>query len=96
MLNDLSWLTFVMVFPGYVLQLSCVALESFMDHRARPLWPRWVGYLNLWIALSGAGGGISSLFAAGDDAGQDLSSGEDAALVQQRKVVLTTMTGADS
>jgi hypothetical protein len=116
MLNDLSWLVFVMVFPGYVVQLSCVALASFMDHRAHPLWPRWVGYLNLWIAFSGAGGGIaaffktgpfawngligfyipivaftiwivvmtyylhtgiSRLFTAVDDAGQDLSSGED-------------------
>jgi hypothetical protein len=65
MLNDLSWLIFVMVFPGYVLQLSCVALASFMDRSARPLWPRWVGYLNLWIALSGAGGGIAAFFKSG-------------------------------
>ena len=37
MLNDLSWLVFVMVFPGYVLQLSCIAIASFMDRsRAHP------------------------------------------------------------
>jgi hypothetical protein len=45
MLDDLSWLTFVMVFPGYVLQLSCIALASFMDRverrrrRARGVFP---------------------------------------------------------
>jgi hypothetical protein len=65
MLNDLSWLIFVMVFPGYILQLSCVAVASFMDRSAQPLWPRWVGYLNLWIALSGAGGGIAVFFKSG-------------------------------
>jgi hypothetical protein len=65
MLNDLSWLIFVMVFPGYVLQLSCIALASFMDDSDKPLWPRWVGYLNLWIALSGAGGGIAAFFKHG-------------------------------
>jgi len=65
MLNDLSWLMFVMVFPGYVLQLSCIAIASFMDRSAQPLWPRWVGYLNLWIALSGAGGAIAVFFKHG-------------------------------
>jgi hypothetical protein len=65
MLNDLSWLIFVMVFPGYVLQLSCIALASFADRSATPVWPRWVGYLNLWIALSGTGGGIAVFFKQG-------------------------------
>ena len=65
LLDDLSWLIFVMVFPGYVLQLSCIAVASFMDRSARPLWPRWVGYLNLWIALSGGGGGLAVFFKQG-------------------------------
>ncbi len=65
MLNDLSWLTFVMVFPSYVLQLFCIALAAFMDRSPQPLWPRWVGYLNLWIGLSGAGGGIAVFFKHG-------------------------------
>ena len=65
MVNDLSWLIFVMVFPGYVLQLSCVAVASFIDRSTSPIWPRWVGYLNLWIALSGAGGGLAAFFKYG-------------------------------
>ena len=65
MLNDLAWLTFVMIFPAYVLQLSCIAIASFMDHSADPLWPRWVGYLNLWVAMGGTGGGIAVFFKEG-------------------------------
>jgi hypothetical protein len=65
MLNDLSWLIFVMVFPGYVLQLSCIAIASFMDRSADPIWPRWVGYLNIWVAMGGTGGGIAVFFKHG-------------------------------
>jgi hypothetical protein len=65
MLNDLSWLIFVMVFPGYVLQLSCIAIASFMDRSADPIWPRWVGYLNIWVAMGGTGGGIAVFFKQG-------------------------------
>lgn len=65
MLNDLGWLTFVMVFPAYVFQLGCIAVASFLDRSDDPVWPRWVGYLNLWIALSGAGGGIAVFFTSG-------------------------------
>jgi hypothetical protein len=65
MLNDLSWLTFVMIFPAYVLQLSCIAIASFMDRSADPLWPRWVGYLNAWVAMGGTGGGIAVFFKEG-------------------------------
>jgi hypothetical protein len=65
MLNDLSWLIFVMVFPGYVFQLTCIAIASFTDHSSSPIWPRWVGYLNLWVALGGTGGGIAAFFKAG-------------------------------
>jgi hypothetical protein len=65
MLNDLSWLIFVMVFPSYVLQLFCIAAAAFMDCSERPLWPRWVGYLNIWIGLSGAGGGLAVFFKQG-------------------------------
>ncbi|KAA1421861.1 hypothetical protein F0U44_06220 [Nocardioides humilatus] len=65
MLFDFGWLTFVMVFPAYVFQLGCVAIASFLDRSKDPVWPRWAGYLNLWIALSGAGGGLAVFFKTG-------------------------------
>lgn len=65
MLNDFGWLTFVMVFPGYVLQLSCIAIAGFLDKSAEPIWPRWASYLNLWVAFSGMGGGLAVFFKTG-------------------------------
>jgi hypothetical protein len=65
MLSDFGWLTFVMVFPAYVFQLGCVAIASLSDRSSAPVWPRWAGYLNLWIAASGAGGGLAVFFKTG-------------------------------
>jgi hypothetical protein len=65
LLNDGAWLMFVMVFPGYVLQLLCVAIAAFSDKQADPVWPRWAGYLNLWVALGPPAGGIAVFFTSG-------------------------------
>jgi hypothetical protein len=29
------------------------------------VWPRWAGYLNFWVALGGAGGGLAVFFKTG-------------------------------
>lgn len=65
MLNDLSWLTFVMVYPGYVLQMICIAIAALRRDGGTSPWPRWVGYLSLWVALSGTGGGFAVFFTNG-------------------------------
>jgi len=57
MLNDLGWLVFVMVYPGYVLQMICIATAA-LTHENSP-FPRWLGYLSLWVAVSGVGGGFA-------------------------------------
>jgi hypothetical protein len=64
-LNDLSWLIFVMVFPAYVLQMVCMAIAAFHDHGPGRVWPRWAGYFNLWIGISGMGGGLAVFFKHG-------------------------------
>jgi hypothetical protein len=65
MLNDLSWLIFVMVFPAYVLQMLCMAIAGFIDRSPTPTWPRWAAYANLWVGLAGSGGGIAVFFKHG-------------------------------
>lgn len=62
--NDLSWLTFVMVFPTYVLQMICIATASFMDTTEKIL-PRWYGYFCLWVGIAGCGGAIAVYFKTG-------------------------------
>jgi len=57
MLNDLGWLIFVMVYPGYVLQMICVTTAALTHENSA--FPRWLGYLSLWVAISGVGGGFA-------------------------------------
>lgn len=64
-LHDGSWLVFVMVFPEYCLQLSCIAVVGLMDKRAQPWLPRWACYFNLWVAFTGIGGGLATFFRTG-------------------------------
>jgi len=65
MLNDLGWLIFVMVFPGYVIQMLCIAVAAFTDRSPHPVFPRWVGWLCVWVALSGCGGGFAVFVKSG-------------------------------
>jgi hypothetical protein len=51
-INDLAWLLFVTPIVVFVLQEVAIAVAIFMDRSARPIFPRWVGYANLWIPLS--------------------------------------------
>ena len=61
MLNDYCWFVWSMFIPTYMIQYLCVAIASFMDARDNPTWPRWAGWMNLWIAFGGAGG-IAAVF----------------------------------
>ncbi|MBB6379968.1 hypothetical protein BKA01_007243 [Pseudonocardia eucalypti] len=65
LLHDAGWLMFVMVFPGYVLQMCCVGIAALSDDGPRPVWPRWAGYLSFWVGAGGAGGGIAVFFKSG-------------------------------
>jgi hypothetical protein len=48
-----------------VIQYLCMAIAGFMDIRERPIWPRWAAYMNLWVAVTGAGGVLAVFFKTG-------------------------------
>jgi hypothetical protein len=50
-LNDLGWLMLVGFGGPAILQSVVIALAVFGDRRAEPVFPRWVGYFNVWAAL---------------------------------------------
>jgi len=50
-LFDLSWFFFLGVVSTFVLQLAIFGVAVLTDKRARPVFPRWLGYLNLWLSL---------------------------------------------
>lgn len=51
-LSDLAWLAFVGIPAPAVVQLCAIALAVFRDHSPRPTFARWIGYFNVWCALS--------------------------------------------
>lgn len=51
MLNDMGWLMFVVVISSAEVQLICIAIAIFTDRRPQPVFPRWAGYLNLWVVI---------------------------------------------
>ena len=54
--NDYGWLVWTMLIPTYSMQFVCMAIAGFIDHRTHPIWPRWAAYMNIWVAVIGAGG----------------------------------------
>jgi hypothetical protein len=62
-LNDLGWLPFVMNWPAATIQ--CLAIGFAIFGAAREVWPRWLGYFNVWCAFIFAAGGLVVLFKNG-------------------------------
>jgi hypothetical protein len=63
--NDYTWFAWSTFIATYMIQFICMAVAGFMDIRERPAWPRWAAYLNLWVAVTGAGGVLAVFFKAG-------------------------------
>ena len=50
-LHDLGRLTFVGTVPSIFVWLSSIEPAIHGDPRARPCYPRWLGYLNVWCVF---------------------------------------------
>lgn len=62
-LNDLGWLPFVMNWPAAT--IGCLAIGFAILGAAQQVWPRWLGYFNVWCAFLFAAGGLVVLFKDG-------------------------------
>ncbi|WP_059021212.1 hypothetical protein [Mycobacterium sp. M26] len=51
LVNDLSYVMLILPWPPILGQLGSLATAIFTDKNPRPVFPRWFGYLNLWVAL---------------------------------------------
>jgi hypothetical protein len=51
-LHDLGWLLFLTPVGPFSLQGAIIAAGVLSDDHPDPLLPRWLGYLNLWVAIS--------------------------------------------
>jgi hypothetical protein len=64
-LNDIAWFFTVMPFCLIVVQALCVAALILGGPQDQTVFPRWLGYFNLWAALLYIPGGTMTLFHSG-------------------------------
>ena len=51
LMNDLSWIMLVMPWPPFMAQNFSFAFAILCDKRAKPLFPRYVAYVNIWAPV---------------------------------------------
>ena len=61
-LNDVFWLMFIGIVGTIIMQNITLAIASFIDKTEPQTFPRWYGYLNLWVALLSLPGCVVVVF----------------------------------
>ncbi|MCX2935026.1 hypothetical protein ORI20_32740 [Mycobacterium sp. CVI_P3] len=51
-MSDVTWLLFVGVVSTGALQFVVIAAAVLADKSESPVFPRWVGYFNMWVTLT--------------------------------------------
>ena len=64
-LNDLAWFSFLAGASPTILQWVCIGLAIISDKSAKPIYPRWLAYLNFWLALGAVCGQLIPFVKAG-------------------------------
>ena len=70
MLNDLGWFLFVWNLGTVTVQAIVIAVAILSDRAessgsGEPVFPRWVGYLNIWVAIGFLPGAMLTYFKTG-------------------------------
>jgi hypothetical protein len=65
LLNDLAWLSFVGMYPPALLQNIVIGACVLSDRRKDPVFPRWIGFVNFWIAICYTVGALIPFFKTG-------------------------------
>jgi hypothetical protein len=60
-LNDMAWIPFEAVTATSIIEAVAIGVAILRDHRGRSVFPRWVGYVNFWVAAGLAGGSLNVL-----------------------------------
>lgn len=64
-LHDLGWILFVTVIWSLWVQLIAIGVAILIDRSPEPVLPRWVGYLQIWVAMLILPAGVVLFFKAG-------------------------------
>ena len=65
LMNDMTWLEFVIVFSPFMVQLTCIGLIGLKFKGAQRVMPRWFAFLSLWAAILVTPGGLAVFFYEG-------------------------------
>jgi hypothetical protein len=65
LLNDLGWIAFLMPFTTFIIQNFALGFTILGDKRPRPVFPRWLGFFNFWVAVLFIPGGLLTFFKIG-------------------------------
>jgi hypothetical protein len=65
LINDLGWFILVMPFGPPIVQNFAIGLAVLTDKSPRPVFPRWVGYFNIWSGVLFIPGGMVTFFKTG-------------------------------
>jgi hypothetical protein len=74
MLNDMGWIMFVGVISSAVVQFASIGFAILVDQREDPVFPRWAGFFNLFVAFLVSPAGIIVFFKHGPFAWNGLFS----------------------
>jgi hypothetical protein len=72
--SDMFWLMFVGVVTTGIVQFVATAIAILRDPREQPIYPRWVAYVNLWLALLWCSGNFVVFFKSGPFAWNGVAS----------------------
>jgi hypothetical protein len=64
-LNDLGWFAFLLDVPPFSVWLGAIGIAILRDRSPTPVFPRWLGYLNLWVAFDICGALLIPFFKTG-------------------------------
>ena len=65
MLHDLGWFLYLFTWPPFAIWCIAIGLPILADKTPDPIFPRWVGFFNLWVALLEAPAGLLIFFKSG-------------------------------
>ena len=65
LMNDISWFVAVMVWPAAFTQNIAIAVAILNDQSDEPIFPRWVGFFNIWASLLFIPGSLVPFFTQG-------------------------------
>ncbi|MEM7469217.1 MAG: hypothetical protein AAF387_20360 [Pseudomonadota bacterium] len=63
--NDFAWMLIVMTFGPFFVQIGSVGLAILLDKNSPSVFPRWIGYFNIWVAVIAVPGALITFFKSG-------------------------------